>query len=181
MKIHTLAFWGHGDSSKFCGLTAEDFTKKVMEWIKWNPTIKTVEIITCNSRHGTLDSKPTGGGEIERSWVESYTDQVKPKLHKMGLTVKALPMGIGSAGAHRWSILRFSPTSNTWLYITADGARDTDAMWPGVHAVEQDPLFQASKNFVTAGHAVKARETRRKFTIDFGTIGQLRSSLIVLA
>jgi len=34
---------------------------------------------------------------------------------------------------------------------------------------------------VTAGSAVKAKDNLRKYTIDFGTMGQLRSALIVLA
>ncbi|HVA48754.1 MAG TPA: hypothetical protein VNH11_20480 [Pirellulales bacterium] len=180
MKIDTLTFWGHGDASKFCGMTATDFISKVKEWMKWNPTIKTVEIITCNSRHGTLDSKKLDDGTVETSWVKSFTDQVKPGLKKLGLTVKALPLGI-SYGANRWSILKFSPTTNTWLYVTAPGAKDTEVMWPGVHRVEQHPLFDATKNFVTAGTAVKASDTLRKYTIDFGAIGQLRAALIVLA
>jgi hypothetical protein len=180
-RIDTLTFWGHGDASRFCGLGAGDFAGKVKDWMKWNPTIKTVEIITCNSRHGTVDSQRRDDGTIEVSWVKSYTDQVKPGLKKLGLTVKALPMGMGASGANRWSILKFSPTTGTWLYVTADGAKDTDAMWPGVTKVEQDPSFQASKNFVTAGMAVKARDTMRRYTIDYGTIGELRRALIVLA
>ena len=181
MKIHTLTFWGHGDTSKFCGLTATALVSKVKEWMKWNPTIKTVEIITCNSRHGTLDSKPLGDGTVEKSWVKSYTDQVKPALKKLGLTVKALPMGMGSAGAMRWSILKFSPTTSTWLYVTADGDKDTDAMWPAIHKVEQHALFINSKDFVAAGAAVKAEDTLRKYTIDFGRIGDLRNALVPLA
>jgi hypothetical protein len=181
LKIHTLTFWGHGDASKFCGMTATDFINKVKEWMKWNPTIKTLEIITCNSRHGTIDSRKLADGTIEQSWGKSYTDQVKSGLKKLGLTVKALPMGMGSGGANRWSILKFSPTTGTCLYITADGAKDTDAMWPGVTKVEQAPLFQTTKNFVTAGAAVKARDTMRKYTIDYGTIGSLRNALITLA
>lgn len=181
MPIHTLTYWGHGDAHKFCGMSASGFVNKVKEWIKLNPTVKTVEIITCNSRHGTVGSTQLNNGTVEQSWVKSYTDQVKPGLKKLGLTVKALPMGMGVGGANRWSILKYSPTTHTWLYITADGAKDTDAMWPGVHKVEQDPLFQSSKNFVTAGTAVKARDNLRKYTIDFGTIGTLRPALVTLA
>lgn len=181
MRIHTLTFWGHGDASRFCGLTAREFVKKVKEWRKWNPTIKTVEIITCNSRHGTLESKPLKDGTVERRWVKSYLDQVKPGLKKLGLKVKALPMGMGNVGAMRWSILKFSPTTGTWLYVTADGAKDTDVMWPAVHKVEQHQLFTTTKNFVTAAAAVKATDHMRKYTIDFGTIGQLRNALIEVA
>jgi hypothetical protein len=181
LQIDTLSFWGHGDAMKFCQMTAAEFASKVKEWMKWNPAIKTVEIITCNSRHGTIDSKKLDDGTVEVSWIKSYTEQVKPALKKLGVVVKALPMGMGASGANRWSILKFSPTTNTWLYITADGPKDTDSMWPAVTKVEQDPLFQSTKNFVTAGSAVKARDTMRKYTIDFGTMGQLRSSLITLA
>jgi hypothetical protein len=180
LRLHTLTFWGHGDSNTFCGLTASAFDDKVKAWLKWNPTIKTVELITCNSRHGTELSRRVDG-QIETSWVKSYTDQVKKKLQKRKLEVKALPMGMGGGHAHRWSILKYSGTTSTWLYITADGARDTDAMWPGVYAVEEHDQFKATRNYVTAGRLVKAGATLRKYTIDFGTIGELRSSLIDLA
>jgi hypothetical protein len=181
LRIDTLTFWGHGDSSHFCDMSAVDFVAKVKEWVKWNPTIKTVEIITCNSRHGTTLSKKLDDGTVEHSWVKSYTDQVKPGLKRLGLTVKALPMGMGSGGANLWSILKFSATTNTWLYITAGGAKDIDFMWPGVYKVEEDPLFVTTKSYVTAGAAVKARDNLRKYTIDFGAIGALRAALIVLA
>jgi len=181
LKIHTLTFWGHGDPSKFCGLSAPALVAKVKEWIKWNPTIKTVEIITCNSRHGTISSKPLNDGTVEQAWVKSYTDQIKPGLKKLGLTIKALPMGMGSIEPMRWSILKFSPTTNTWLYVTAGGAKDTDAMWPAVHKVEQHPIFLATKDFVAAGTAVKAADVMRKYTLDFGRIGDLRNALVPLA
>jgi hypothetical protein len=181
MQIDTLTFWGHGNATKFCDMTADEFVAKVKDWMKWNPTIKTLEIITCNSRHGTEGSKPLGNGEFEPCWVKSYTDQVKPRLKKLGLTVKALPMGMGSAGANRWSILKYSATTNTWMYVTADGAKDTDFMWPGVVKVEDDPQFKATKNYVTAGTAVKAADTMRKYTLDFGTLATLRNALIILA
>jgi hypothetical protein len=180
MNITTLTFWGHGDASKVCGLTASAFVSKVKEWMKHNP-VKTVEIITCNSRHGTIDSKLNEKGEKEVSWIKSYTDQVKPGLKKLGLTVKALPMGIGWSGENRWSILKFSPTTNTWMYVTAGGEKDTDAMWPGVTKVEQDDTFKATKDFTLAGQVVKDREKLRNFTLDVGDIGALRNSLIVLA
>src|SRR5260221_313 len=83
------------------------------------------------------------------------------------------------AAATPRAILKVSPTTNTWPYVTDGGAKDTDEMWPGVLKVEQDPLFQTTKNFVMAGAAVKARDNLRKYTIDFGTIGAQRNTLIV--
>jgi hypothetical protein len=38
-----------------------------------------------------------------------------------------------------------------------------------------------SKNYVTAGTGVKAADKLRQYTIDFGTVGQLRDALVVLA
>ncbi|MCJ2077106.1 hypothetical protein MKK68_15855 [Methylobacterium sp. E-016] len=181
MKINTLTFWGHGDASKFCGLTATDFTAKVLEWVKWNPSIKTVEIITCNARHGTLDSEKKPDGSFATSWVQSYTDQVRAPLKKAGLTIKALPLGMGSLGANRWSILKWSATTKTWLYVTGNGAKDTDEMWPGVHAVEDSENFKVTKNYVTAGSIIKPKLNIRKFTLDFGNAGDLRGRLVVLA
>jgi hypothetical protein len=181
LKIQTLTFWGHGDASTFCQLSATQFINKVGEWIKWNPSIKTLEIITCNSRHGTSLSWRNENDVIEKSWVKSYTDQVKPALKRMGLTIKALPMGMGAGGANLWSVLRYNSESRTWLYVTANGAKDTDVMWPGVEKVENDENFKRSKNYVTAGAAVKARDNLRQYTLDFGTINTLRSALITLA
>jgi len=180
LNVDTLTFWGHGDASHFCGLTASEFVSLVKEWKKNNP-VKTVEIITCNSRHGTIDSWKNDKGEKETAWVKSYTDQVKPGLRKLGLTIKALPMGIGWSGENRWSILKFSPTTNTWMYVTAGGDKDTDAMWPGVTKVEQDDTFKATKDFTLAGEVVKDREKLRNSTLDYGDIGDLRNALIVLA
>lgn len=179
VKIDTLIFWGHGVAKSFCGLTPSQFVDKVKDWVKWNPTIKTVEIITCNSRHGTSESKKVNG-VVEHTWVKAYTDEVKPHLKKLGLVVKALPMGMGSAGAHKWSVLKWSQMTGTWLYVTADGATDAE-MWVGVLKVEDDPLFKTSKNYVVAGRAVKAREQLRKYTMDFGTVADLRKALVTLA
>ena len=169
------------DDVMYSAAPARSYARPPVFVMKWNPTIKTVEIITCNSRHGTVGSKPLKDGTFEPCWVKSYTDQVKPALKKLGLTVKALPMGMGAADAMRWSILKFSPTTNTWLYVTAGGEKDTDAMWPAIHKVEEHPLFLTSKDFVAAGNAVKAADTLRKYTIDFGRIGELRDALVPLA
>lgn len=53
-------------------------------------------------------------------------------------------------------------------------------MWPGVLKVEEHALFKTTRNFVTAGAAVKAADTMRKYTIDFGAISTLRGALVPL-
>ena len=178
-KLHTLIFWGHGDAHGFCGMNATAFAAKVKEWVKKNPLVKTVEIITCNSRHGTETSKKVNGVP-EVSWVKSFTDQCKPLLKAMGLEVKSLPMGIGATGACTWSVLKWSATTKTWMYVTAGGATDAD-MWVGVLKVEDDPLFVAAKNYATVAPTVKAKDTARKYTMDSGTVSTLRPALVTLA
>ena len=182
-KITTLCFWGHGTSGKFCGMAPINFIAKVKEWKKWNPSITTVEIITCNSRHGGVavsTKKPPP--ESELPWVHSYTDRVKPELRKLGITLKALPIGMGSRGVeNRWSILKWSKSTKTWLYVTAGGGNDTDGMWDGVFKVEQHDVFKRTKSFVNAGNAVKASDGLRKYTLDFGAVSQLRGSLVTLS
>lgn len=167
--LDTLTFWGHGDSSKLCHLTPPAFVKLVSDWKKLNPTLKTVEIITCNARHAT------GGSD-------SYTKQVVSGIRKKhsDMAVKALPMGMGSTGAHAWSILKFSPPTGTWCYVTAPGTVDTDFMWPAVHMVEAEMRGLGGYDLAAGARIVEAREKMRKFTLNYGQLNALRAQLVVL-
>src|SRR5262249_44960787 len=44
----TLTVWGHSSQSKFCGMSAKEFTQLLLEWKKKNPQLKTIELITCD-------------------------------------------------------------------------------------------------------------------------------------
>jgi len=56
--IHTLIFWGHGSILTLCGKNADAIVEIIKSWKALNPDLKTVEVITCNSRHGALDALP---------------------------------------------------------------------------------------------------------------------------
>ena len=119
--LETLIFWGHGDSTSLCGKSVTDLCKVIVEWKKVNPKLKTIEVITCNTRHAKGKATP-------------YVDSLKRHLlfdprfrGTFGLKVKALPVGVG--GKHNvWSILLAHAPTRSWVYITAPGTTDADMM-----------------------------------------------------
>jgi hypothetical protein len=127
-SVDTLVYWGHGDAYKFCTMEADAFLANIRAWQKMNPNIRTVEVITCNARHGFE------GAEIRAS----FTDQIKKQWRKKfsGMIMKALPMGVSKGQVNSWSILKYQDTTKTWYYVTAPGAKDTQHMWPGCHEIE---------------------------------------------
>lgn len=165
--LDTLTFWGHGDAHSFCDLQADEFVKVVHEWKKLNKTLKTVEIITCNARHAL------GGSD-------SFTKQAVPKLRSKhsDIAVKAMPMGMGTAGEiHVWSILLFSTETHTWCYVTAPGKADTEFMWPGVHKVKAEMKRLGGEDLAAGAKVVERIETSRRFGLMYGPLAQLRSRL----
>jgi hypothetical protein len=165
--LSTLTFWGHGDPFKFCEMTPDQFVAYVASWKKENKSLKTIELITCNARHAT-------GG------ADSFTTNFKGKLRKKfsDISIKAMPMGIGTGGKpHIWSILKCQTTTNSWFYVTAPGAKDTDVMWPGVHLVEAED----GADLAIKADAVKKRENLRKFGLEFGYLNTLRATLTTIA
>lgn len=165
--LDTLTYWGHGNAAKFCDMTAAEFVDNVAAWKKWNPTLKTVEILTCNARHATDDN--------------SYTSQVKPALKRKfsDITLKAMPMGMGSIAAHNWSILNAHVGTKTWYYVTAGGNQDTDEMWPAVHLVNA-AAGTFGNNLVQAAQQVEKDNPTRKFGLKYGTFAQLRGTLTAI-
>lgn len=108
--LDTLVFWGHGDTSKFCDLTAEEFGNLVASWKKVNADLSTVEMLTCNARHR------------QGSAPDSYTEQVVKKLttKHTGIKFKALPVATTkNAATCEWSILKWHGASATWAYVGA--------------------------------------------------------------
>jgi len=166
--LDTLCYWGHGNATKFCDFTPAEFVADISKWKKWNPGIKTVEIITCNARHSTDDV--------------SYTSRAKADLKRKhpDIVLKAMPMGMGSSGAHNWSILKAHTPSKTWFYVTAGGQKDTDEMWPAVHVVENEAQNHGS-NLAVASAAVEKNTPLRKFGLKYGTFDKLRSVLVTVA
>jgi hypothetical protein len=111
--LDRLVFWGHGDTSHFCGLTAREFVELVGAWRKRNPGLKTVEMLTCNARH-------------RQTSTDSYTDQVVTALRRRVskwadmVNFRALPVAVTPSGKTcDWSILKWHPASASWAYVAA--------------------------------------------------------------
>jgi len=111
--LDKLVFWGHGTASAFCGLSPEDFVKKINVWRTINPDLKTVEMLTCNARHA-------------ENGRDSYTDKVvttlsrKPNKMADKVNFRALPIcTTPSSKACHYAILKWHPASSTWAYIGA--------------------------------------------------------------
>ncbi|HKL40772.1 MAG TPA: hypothetical protein VJ894_08835 [Cryomorphaceae bacterium] len=169
--LHTLAFWGHGDSSKLCGKTASEIVEIVSAWKKLNTGLKTVEIITCNARHASA-GRP-------------FANQLKSKFGILsgtkGITIKGLPLTV-SGKNNAWSILLAEPTFNSWVYITAPGTNDKLLM-------EANSLIQFETNAngglvsYKGDIAQRADKTvrenpQRQWTMNYGYMGTLRNHLV---
>lgn len=133
--LDKLVFWGHGDKSKFCELTAPDFVKLVASWKSANSSLTTVEMLTCNARHRQRGSD---------SYTEQVVNELSRKQNKKADKVKfrALPVATTADGKTcDWSILKWHPGTATWAYVAATdvpGAvlRADSLMHAGVRALE---------------------------------------------
>ena len=79
------------------------------------------------------------------------------------------------------SILKYSPPTPTWCYVTAPGAEDTDFTWPGVHMVETEMRNLGGYDLAAGAAVVDAREKMRKFTLNYGHLNTLCNQMVVLA
>src|SRR5262245_22282773 len=167
-NLDTLSYWGHGDATKFCGMTPSEFAESVFAWKKWNKGLKCVEIVTCNARHN-------------RDGL-SFTTQLKGQLKKKysDIVLKAMPLGMGSKDPHNWSILKAHSGTKTWFYVTAGGDKDTDEMWPAVHLVEAEAK-NTGNNLQLAGATVEKNYPSRKFGLKYGAFAGLRAVLTTIA
>ena len=168
--LDTLVFWGHGTFVSLCDLQSAAMVTLIRDWKRLNPSLKTVEIITCNSRHS-----PTG--------YDAYAAQIKAGLrtgfmrNTRNIVVKALPVNVGgSLNSH--SILLADWESSTWCYITAPGPTDA------IMNVGRNTIMAEADNFGDnlADMADKvAREVKdRQFTLNYGYFNTLRAQLGVV-
>jgi hypothetical protein len=101
----TLSIWGHGDEIYLAGMLDVELGMLIQNWKKQNPSLKTVDLITCNAQH---NSQPLSGYATRvTKFVEfDYKD----------ITIKALP-----AGQYKddYSILWANAHTKTFCYITA--------------------------------------------------------------
>ena len=133
--LDKLVFWGHGETSKFCGLSAPDFVKLVGEWKKKNSSLTTVEMLTCNARHRQRGSD---------SYTEQVVTQLSRKTNKRAdkVNFRALPIATTRSGKTcDWSILKWHGATATWAYVaatdvTGDVIRADSLMHDAVVALE---------------------------------------------
>jgi len=171
-NLHTIAFWGHGDSYKLCHHSPSELIKLVRKWKKLNRSLKTIEVITCNARHGAGKAEP---------YVKSLKGKIGILSGTSGMKLKALPVAYGGS-SEAWSILLAETTFNSWVYITAPGG--TDAM-----LMEAKTLIDFQKNangglssyrgdVATRANKVVRENRDRKWTMNYGYFNTLRSSLV---
>ncbi len=173
LKLDTLAVWGQGDSAKLCGKTPRDLHEVIKAWKKLNDGLKTIEIITCNSRHCTA------GDPYAKKLKSGFG--LRSSLH--GITVKALPTSVG--GKHNaWSILLAETVFKSWVYITAPGGDDKELMRAKTLIEYQFDATGRSISF-KGDIAQRADETvratpQRKWTMNYGRFATLRAHLGVV-
>ena len=199
--LDTLVFWGHGDTTAFCHLSAADFVACVVAWRALNPGLETVEMLTCNARHSQTST-------------DSYTDQVVTALSRRQaravdkVRFKALPVAVTKSGQTcKWSILKWHGASATWAYVaapsrdmvnyhdknmhdavvmlenfmkprgTADGLRNAFAAYSEMAAMAATHPYAVKKKFDKAQLDDFNREltkTKNDTYIIAGTLGMLR-------
>lgn len=169
--MHTLTFWGHGDSFKLCGQTADQIFSLIKGWKKLNSGLKTIEIITCNARHAV--------GGIP------FVNQLKSKFGLLsgtsGMVVKALPVTVTGKN-NAWSILLAETNFKSWCYVTAPGADDRLLM-------EASSLITFEKNarggtvcyrgdIAARANQVVREHPQRQWTMNYGYFNTLRANLV---
>ena len=173
--LDTLIFWGHGTLAGLCGKPPEEIKKIVRDWKVLNPKIATVEVITCNARHGT-------------NTLEPYIDRLKTALHgtsfrskTRGMVLKSVPVNAYGA-ANGYSILLADWQSKSWCYITAhadERGGDSHMMDAKLEVCKIAQPF--GDNLAIAAPKLEAqyhgRGRDKKFTLNYGLFPTLRSLL----
>ncbi len=168
--LDTLAFWGHGDQFKLCGKSVNDLRSIISGWKGLNSGLKTIEIITCNSRHCT------SGDPFARRLKSSFGIMSGTR----GLKVKALPTTV-TGKLNAWSILLAETNGKSWVYITAPGNDDSELM----RATKLIQFFTnaAGKSVSFKGDIAQRADTMvrehrdRTWTMNYGYFKTLRATL----
>ena len=168
--LDTLVFWGHGTFVSLCDMQAPVIVELIKNWKKLNPALKTVEIITCNSRHA-----PSGH--------DAFAKKMKTGLHSgfrsstRNIVVKALPVTVGGAlNAH--SILLAHAPNRSWCYVTAPGPADTTMMEASTLVKAEAKKF--GYDLAQGGNNVARDVKDRRFTLNYGYFNTLRAQLGVV-
>lgn len=166
--LTTLVLWGHGSHTGLCGLNnGKEVVQRINQWKDLNSGLKTVEIITCNSRH------------FDDSWLTARNDkdevvQLKPKVYlksrlthlgagdrinnsmakqvKRGLKysiypsirkikVMSMPEALGGA-FNQYSILYWEGVTNSWCYVIGPTEKDMREIGNNISMTKRNPPQQ---------------------------------------
>jgi len=166
----TLTIWGHGGQAKFADLTSDQLVAYIKAWKKMNPTLKTVEIVTCDARHAQDDT------------YESFAKRVVTGLEGTGIVVKGLPVGMTGDS---YSIL-WADNKNGFCYITATTKARFDEVNPRFQALYRTeatatPTVTASEvcNKMASGKA-KEGPAGQQYSLIYSQLKTLRANLVVV-
>jgi hypothetical protein len=157
----TLSIWGHGNEIMLAGMLDVELGVLIQNWKRKNPSLKTVELITCNAQH---NSQPLSGyaKRVAKFVERNYKD----------ITIKALPAG---QFTDDYSILWANANTKTFCYITAPSKETFDFANKRLQALE--PVCH--NDLVKAGQQMaKERGTPpHNYTVNYGCLNVLRASL----
>jgi len=169
--LDTLVFWGHGTFVSLCDLQVGPMVTLIKNWKRLNPMLKTVEILTCNSRHA-----PTGYDNFAKQMKNGLRAGFRSRTRN--IVVKALPVFHGGS-LNACSILLAHAPNHTWCYITAPAL---DLQRPDQYLTEaSNYVKEVSKelayDLAQAGNRVAIDVKDRQFTLNYGRFNTLRAQL----
>ena len=172
-----LTIWGHGDPAHLAGLTPQACADFIKAWKRKNPSLNTVELVTCDVRHSETDH-------------ESFTDQLMPLLvdsnvGKVLVNIKTLPRGGSHATTSRlWATE--AAGSDGYFFIAADS--DTalqagtkifqDAFAQVPHGTAEGRVYQALIPIAKAASDKAAMKAALGYVTSGGLLTTLRSLLV---
>ncbi len=173
----TLTIWGHGGPDSFAEMTAAQLNTLIRKWKTKNPSLTTVELITCDARHLEGDT-------------DSFTDKLMPLLIANGkvlVNVKGLPRGGAKATV---SLLYAVDTagSDGFYFIAAETNAEEAKARAILSAAEAavPPATPVATKFLTAIEAAKKENDKAamkgalKYTVSGGPFSKLRDRLAVV-
>lgn len=158
----TLTVWGHGGSTDFSEMMDVEFGLLIRNWKKANPSLDTVEIVTCDARH---NADPLSGYATR---VMKFVQETNEDIH-----IRALPVGIHKDDK---SILWANAGTSSFCYITAPGTETFD--YANKRLETLDPIHHNNLDDVCQTMAKeRTLATPANFTVMGGKLDTLRDCL----